>query len=598
MVKPLVNIPIIPGPGYFPYDDAFKARIEADEQLQKDEWQLCKHNFRHFCYNWVYIIDMDRNKSLFRFNETQERYHREKTRDDIILKSRKQGISTYKVVECLWRLTFNPYKFGLVLAHELSSTLYLYHMFETAFDGLPDFLKPAVKSRSKENGVVFSQTPFGEELDCTYQIGTAGNYRFGRGATLDFVHLSEYAFYENPSEIMLSVGGARRRDNESEESIESTANGLNDYNTKWKLAASGESVYKPHFFGWTDDPTCVAKPWAGMMENLSDEDKRYFADCTPEQVAFYLTQRDKRSYGADKARQEYPKTPLEAFVISTNTVFDVEVLIRVETEILERQRAMKEKGNNFVEESRESGHILIYKKPKHKWRYVLGADCSKGGKAGNSSCAMILDNSTGEQVAEMFGKWAPEIFAIKLNEIGREYNNALIAVEKERFGTAVLERLVTVHDYPNLFYDHKFDKQTQGYIRELGWTPTIRTKSYVITNLQDCLRNNLITPNSINFLDECKTYVHIANSKRMGAEGGSNLDGSPRSDDRVMAMSVTAYAFIQNPWVPKASEVQAFNSWKQWWHSEEVAKLRARHLQNINPTESEVNRVLAEMATY
>ena len=83
--------------------------------------------------------------------------------------------------------------------------------------------------------------------------------------------------------------------------IESTANGYgNWYQLQWSKAELNDSTFKPIFLSWREVPEYQAEGW--------EEQKR----------GEYV---DERLFA-----QDFPETPEEAFLMSGNPFFDVEVV--------------------------------------------------------------------------------------------------------------------------------------------------------------------------------------------------------------------------------------------------------------------------------
>lgn len=527
---------------------------------------MCRYNILHHWRNWVYIINKDRKKVLFRLNDIQQQYQAEETDEDIILKSRKVGISTYKVLQGFHDLIFVPYTISVVICHINASTDFLYDKLRFAYDHLPEFMKPEPESFTQKK-VLLREDAEGRDLHSSYQIGTAGSVDYGRGGDISRMHLSEYAFYPNPDSIksgvmQACVPGAKK-------SIESTANAYNDFYNEWERAKAGESSFKPHFFGWIKDPDCRMPIIPSLIENLNEQDQKYAETLKldNEQKTFYFNKRDREGLGKEKTWQEFPATDLEAFVASAQTVFDIELINKLGRELEARREEAKHSDEPFIQETGEEGSLTIWSRPVERWRYVIGADASKGVPGGDYSCAEVLDNESGEQVAELHGRWPVDIFAEKLDKLGRRYNNALLIIEYDRYGAAVVERMYILHHYPNLYYDRKFDKVAKKWVAgQLGWIPTPKSKTQVITELQSALRQKDITINSEGFLAECRTFVHIT-TKSMGAEPGRAGSEQTKRDDRVISTAIATHALLKFPWLnaPKKPEEYA-NADVEWAH--------------------------------
>jgi hypothetical protein len=98
-------------------------------------------------------------------------------------------------------------------------------------------------------------------------------------------------------------------------------------------------------------------------------------------------------------------------------------------------------------------------------RLLLIADVARGdGK--DSSAFHVFKISSMQQVAEYLGKPSLDMYSNILNQVGKEYGNALLVVENIGIGISVLEKLELL-GYTNLYYSMK------------GITRVYRTRSSV-----------------------------------------------------------------------------------------------------------------------
>ena len=134
---------------------------------------------------------------------------------------------------------------------------------------------------------------FNADKNNSFFIGTAGDKEFGRGDTITFLHLSEYAFYEDPENILSSVLQAVTPNGLA--FIETTANGFNFFKKFWEDSKRDGTGFKTHFY----DPT-----W---------EYDGLFLD-------------HKRMELKEKFKQEYPMSEIEAFITSGKCYFNIESL--------------------------------------------------------------------------------------------------------------------------------------------------------------------------------------------------------------------------------------------------------------------------------
>jgi hypothetical protein len=143
-----------------------------------------------------------------------------------------------------------------------------------------------------------------------------------------------------------------------------------------------------------------------------------------------------------------------------------------------------------------------------------------------------------EQVAEYRGKPTTDLFARILFDAGKEYGEAMLIVENNNIGFSVLEKLIDA-GYPNLYYS---TKGTHEYVEQYraendssfipGFTTSQKTRPLIIAKLEEFIRNELITLNSIRIYQELKTFVW--RNGRPEAQRGYN-------DDLVMSLAIACW---------------------------------------------------------
>jgi len=489
--------------------------IEADPELGEIERRLCEHDFLRFCSRWLWIVNKRRKLQRLQFNAVQQKYHADRSRFDIILKARKLGMTTYKCAEFFHETIFRPNTNTTIIAHNLDTTIEIFEKIKFFCENLPDFLRPRLK-RNTERALVFLETPDGRPLNSKYVVGTAGNFRFGRGKDIDNLHLSEYAFYPRPEKIKLGTVQALRDDGKV--CIESTANGFNDFHQEWQDALQKLSRFKPHFFPWFLDGSLKANLIAGEEFPLSPNERLIMQkhNLSLEQM---MWRRQKALELKDKFPQEFPLNDSEAFLSSGRPVFDNQKL---------NERLLLLADKKPLEMS-ENGALKIWKHPQPRRRYVAGADTAEGIAGGDYSCMVILDREDCEQVAELHGHFPPAVFARKCADICRTYNNALLGVERNNHGHTVLNVLKNQIFYENLYYHKDYSATTKS--RKLGWETNLRTKPIMIDDLAQTLNEELMIVHDPEFIRECLTYIYTD-------KGGTSAQ-SGCHDDRVMAWAIT-----------------------------------------------------------
>jgi hypothetical protein len=174
----------------------------------------------------------------------------------------------------------------------------------------------------------------------------------------------------------------------------------------------------------------------------------------------------------------------------------------------------------------------------------------------------VLDWETGLEVAELHGKWPPEVFAQHLNHLCRWYNDAFLGVEKNNHGHAVLLALTTLHDYPNL-YEHINYDATGNASPRVGWATDSRSKPIMIDALAQTIRERRPWRNA-GFVGEARTYV-LKDNGDTGASGSLH-------DDRVVAYAIAEmlrrYEPAHQEVVSLHDEFEALMDEHEWRHLE------------------------------
>jgi len=124
------------------------------------------------------------------------------------------------------------------------------------------------------------------------------------------------------------------------------------------------------------------------------------------------------------------------------------------------------------------------------------------------------------QCAELRGHFTPAELAAEVANLAREYNQALVAVERNNHGHGVIAHLTTVRHYANLF-------SQKGL---LGWGTTAVTRSSMLENFAAILTNSPELFWSRRLLEECRTFVRQVD--------GSSRAASGAHDDCIFAMAI------------------------------------------------------------
>lgn len=249
---------------------------------------MYKPGYKQFIEQRLSIVDKSGDLVPFSLNQVQNKYLEEGTGKDIILKARQQGFSS--LILAIFTADF--------ILKENSRNVILADISENASE-LLDRVKLYVESYGSKTGTPVplkynsKYELFNSAINSRYTIGTADNTDFGRSKTITNLHLSEFAFYRNPEKLLAGVMQAVVPTGRVV--IETTANGFNYFKNYWTDSERGETGFKPMFF------------------KASDFYSEEFLEMKRRDMGRFFT-------------QEYPETPMEAFVTSGESYFNKDSL--------------------------------------------------------------------------------------------------------------------------------------------------------------------------------------------------------------------------------------------------------------------------------
>lgn len=281
--------------------------------------QKLKDDFIHYASKCLKIRTKSGSIEPFLLNKAQLYIHSqlEKQKAEtgkvraICLKGRQQGCSTLISARFYHKVSHSFGMQAFILTHALDATQNLYKMARRYYENTPAPVKPEVTtSNSKE--LIFGL------LDSGYKLGTAENKSVGRSATIQLLHNSEVAFWNNAAEHAKGILQAVPNASGTEIIMESTANGVgNFFHQQWQLAESGQSDYIAIFVPWFWQEE-YAIPVDDNFSTTADEDELMFQHgLSVEQIAWRrlkITEFSVNGMDGEKAfLQEYPNTPNDAF---------------------------------------------------------------------------------------------------------------------------------------------------------------------------------------------------------------------------------------------------------------------------------------------
>lgn len=525
-----------------------------------------------------YIVDKKRNTVPFFFNEVQEDFIKQletlgTNKPFFVLKGRQQGFtSVITAIQLSYAIVRKNFS-GFTMADRSDNTQAIFNdKARVVYDRLPSELKPSEKFNSRNE-------MFFDKLNSSWRIATATD-QVGRSRTLNFVHFSEVAFYEcDLASLQAGIGEAITAG--AIQVYETTANGFNQAKDLWDSETCHNLFYEwwrsPEYRSTEYEYLETDDPWLIERKRLLEE-----KGCDKEQITWYCKKYD--SYlDKNTIKQEYPITPVEAFVSSGDCVFDKEAINNQLARCASLQGARKGyftykkeaipltnsegtvvdvewkiKDIKFVES--KDGYITIHEEPKvkknrdgivtHKAPYAIGGDTAGTGK--DYFTGKVVCNLDGKTAATLHKQYIDEdLYAEQMYCLGMYFHEALIGIEinYSRQPTRILQKK---YNYPNLYMRERLDGASDKPIMDYGFETTSRTKPIIIGELVETMRNAPWCEVDVPTLKEMTTFVKKENGKLEAIDGCH--------DDLVMAKAIAHFISKKqtNQWIEVVPEDTSF----------------------------------------
>lgn len=189
--------------------------------------------------------------------------------------------------------------------------------------------------------------------------------------------------------------------------------------------------------------------------------------------------------------------------------------------------------------------LHVWREPEKDAEYCIGADVSEGlgGEFDYSVGVVLKVNRRGgpDEVVAVYRSNLidPVEFALVLNFLGRQYNEAMMAIEVNRYDTC-MSWIRFQLQYPNL-YRWKHMDSINPLSNKLGWLTNVSSKPRLYQTMKRWLQYKLLLVYSKNFAAEMKTFTKDEDERGATAESGSY-------DDEIMATQIALYCAHEGDW--------------------------------------------------
>ena len=407
-----------------------------------------------------------------------------------------------------------------------------------------------------------------KDTNSQIRITEAGNsersaQKKGRGATTQYMHITEAAYIEYLPEIMQGAVGSVSPDGCIV--YESTMNGPRGafYQKCIDIRAYGEEL-EPNV--WKHDKEiCLFLPFY--------EHPEYFSEVPDDWKAINDMERDMLGAGVPKGAIQFRRERQNSFVDSSNTGLTAEISVKREypwnmdegfestgsnfftTKIIKAKMTMNDALNREmltagieIGEGMKpmwvgaNGHntFKVWSLPKYDWenRYLTFMDCANGRPGGDYDCIYVYDRVDNLIVANSFGYHGAEVQCKLGINLAMMYDFSWLSWDNTGLGKDRLPYLLQ-SEYPNLFST----KQVDDYYEKSQWLGLTWNKSNRPQAI--AVSKSMIEGGTMDIPDnDCyKEMLKFGYN-----EDGSGPEGQLGShDDRVM--TIAGIAFL-NPYVP------------------------------------------------
>ncbi len=399
----------------------------------------------------------------------------------VVLKARQLGVSWLAAIFALWTAVRRPGQEVLLISRNQADAEKLLDKVAYLYAHLPAWKPRAVVNM---RSIRFADQGSGiEALPATENVG--------RSRTAALVVLDEHAHQPFARKILLAVMAVAEKGRIL--SI-SSANGPGALHSQLYVAAkAGTNGWQAVFIPARAHPDRLDPAWRererAALSQVSDAE---FA-------------------------QEYPDNDLEAIALTGRPVFRAQDLVR----------------QTIEPGSSGPPGLVVFRAPQPSPMYIIGADVGEGLATSDWSSAVVLERDSGEQVAQLRGRWTPDIFAAKIDDLARHYGKhseghwdtkVIVGVERNNHGHAVLQRLRELRGAgaPYNIYRAKDGRQ--------GWLTTSANRSILIDQLEAALRLGELHLHDASTIDQFATFAWTDDGRPEAPSG--------YHDDDVLALGV------------------------------------------------------------
>lgn len=469
----------------------------------KDEIVRCGRDPIHFINEYVKIRHPVRGLIPFKTFMYQDRTLEAflTKRHNVILKPRQMGFTELTAAFVCWLILFHRDISVLCMATKSDTAKNLVKRVRTALKHVPKWLMLADINADNKLSL--------ELTNGSFVKSSSKSADAGRSEALSLLVVDEAAHIKGFDEIWTGIkptvtAGGRII-------MLSTPLGMgNVFHTTYEEAEKGQNGFNPIVVHWWEHPDY------GKDAHIDPEKKKMTSS---------WFENETKGLSVKQIAQEYEN----AFLASGDTFFEATEIAFVMGEVAQPHT------------SELAGELRLFSPPDPTKKYLITMDGATGDGA-DTSAFHVFEVETMEQVCEFQGKLKAKEFAAVGCDVGMRYNQALMVVENNAVGLAILEH-IHMRAYPNLWYSKKGAKLGKDRLGDVGpagynamtsdYMPGLNTtgmnRSVMLNKLEELIRLRKVHFHSERFRKEMETFIW--NNGRPEARHG-------RTDDLIMAAAI------------------------------------------------------------
>lgn len=507
------------------------------------------------------------------FTHIEPAYREDKPLLIYLLKGRQIGFSTLTQAVQYWRMSLWPYLGGLTAAHSTASAGHIYGMLRLFYRNAPADFRPMQKHSNRHELFFAHKSDEGEPgLESRIVVATAADEDLGAGYTLQMVHLSEFARYDQRAkdvdQIMATMLQAVPDDTFSMVVAETTGEGDNFAADFWRRKTftnvfipwvaderyTALTPIEPHEWSadpaseWGDELTAAGYIREHILEWWADEcaaDDTYLEREVGCRIHWRRnTLKQKCNGKIHLFHKQYPLIPDEAFSGGGKSIFDSQRL-SIRLAAVRDKLPLAYRWSPGATETNfqfsEAGELRMFEEPQYRATYVIGVDVAIGHEDGDYSVAQVFKLGEGEQaglltqVATYQAHINPSRFGELLVDLAHYYNFAFLVPESTGAGAALIEKLKDLN-YSHMFVRKAQDTMTQQFIEKWGFHTSPHTKNLLVDATQDAILMNRLILNDAETIKEMLAYTADERGRLTAPKG--------KHDDLVIGTCLAVYGSI------------------------------------------------------